>query len=136
MSWLSRRRFALFLRIRIFNGHAVKPKRNIWIPLPLLFILAFVLDVFVCVSVHAVSIVLLAFGKKRGKRTLQKQLPLAQSRNATLFFYTIELRCDALWKCARNPGGGWGKWYRCFDGLTYDSTSVENDFRGHPRRLS
>ena len=87
MSWLSRRRFALFLRIRIFNGHAVKPKRNIWIPLPLLFILAFVLDVFVCVSVHAVSIVLLAFGKKRGKRTLQKQLPLLRAVTR-LFFFT------------------------------------------------
>ena len=31
--------------------------QNIWIPLPLLFLLAFALDMFACVSVHVASIV-------------------------------------------------------------------------------
>ena len=105
MSRLSRRRVALVLRVRILNGDAVKPERNIWIPLPLLFLLAFALDMFICVSVHMVSIVLLTFGKKKRRETLQK--PLSLARAATRIFYSdaIELRFAALWEWARNPCG-------------------------------
>ena len=72
----SRRRFALVLRVRIYNRGAAKPERNIWIPLPLLFLLAFALDMFVCVSIHAVPIVLRIFRRNRGESAFQKQLPL------------------------------------------------------------
>lgn len=80
-------RVALVLRIQFFDGDAVKPKRNIWIPLPLLFLLAFALDVFVYVSVHAASIVLPAFGKKRWKDSLERLLPLLRAITR-IFFLT------------------------------------------------
>ena len=85
MNRSSRRRVALVLRIRILDGDAVKPERNIWIPLPLLFLLAFALDVFVCVSVHVASIVLPAFGKRKRRDSLQK--PLSFLRAATRMFF-------------------------------------------------
>ena len=89
MGRLSRRRFALVLRIRIRNRDAVKPERNIWIPLPLLFLLALGLDLFVCVSVHTVSIVLRIFRRNRGKSAFQKQLPLL--RVVTRLFFLTRL---------------------------------------------
>ena len=85
MSRSSRRRVALVLRVRILNGDAVKPERNIWIPLPLLFLLAFALDMFACISVHVASIVLPVFGKKRRRDSLQK--PLSFVRAVTRFFF-------------------------------------------------
>ncbi len=94
MSRSSRRRVALILRVRLLNGDAAKPERNIWIPLPLLFLLAFALDMFACVSIHVASIVLLTFGKKRWKETLQKQLSLA--RAATRIFYLTRLSYGLL----------------------------------------
>ena len=81
----SRRRIALVLRVRILSGDAVKPERNIWIPLPLLFLLAFALDMFACVSVHVASIVLLTFGKKKWGAALQK--PLSFLRATTRIFF-------------------------------------------------
>ena len=87
MSRSSRRRVALVLRVRILNGNAVKPERNIWIPLLLLFLFAFALDMFVCVSVHVTSIVLLAFGKKKRRDSLQKLLPFLRA-TTRLFFLT------------------------------------------------
>ena len=83
----SRRRIALVLRVRILNGDAVKPERNIWIPLPLLFLLAFALDMFACVSVHVASIVLLTFGKKKWGAALQKPLLLVRA-TTRIFFLT------------------------------------------------
>ena len=94
MSRSSRRRVALVLRICILDGDAVKPKRNIWIPLPLLFFLAFALDMFVCVSIHVASIVLPAFGKKRWRDSLQK--PLSLVRAATRIFYLTRLSYGLL----------------------------------------
>ena len=94
MSRSNRRRVALVLRVRILNGNAVKPERNIWIPLPLLFLLAFALDMFACVSVHVVSIVLLTFGKKRWREGLQK--PLSLVRAATRIFYLTRLSYGLL----------------------------------------
>ena len=94
MSRSSRRRVALILRVRILNGDAVKPERNIWIPLPLLFLLAFALDMFVCVSVHVASIVLSAFGKKKRRDSLQK--PLSLVRAATRIFYLTRLSYGLL----------------------------------------
>ena len=94
MSRLSRRRVALVLRVRILNGDAAKPERNIWIPLPLLFLLAFALDMFACVSVHVASIVLLTFGKKRWREALQK--PLSLARAATRIFYLTRLSYGLL----------------------------------------
>ena len=105
MSRLSRRRVALVLRVRILNGDAVKPERNIWIPLPLLFLLAFALDMFACVSVHVASIALLAFGKKKRRDSLQKPLSVSKSHNANFFSDAIKLWSAALWECARNPCG-------------------------------
>ena len=90
----SRRRVALVLRIRILNGDAVKPERNIWIPLPLLFLLVLTLDMFACISVHVVSIVLLTFGKKRWREGLQK--PLSLVRAATRIFYLTRLSYGLL----------------------------------------
>lgn len=90
----SRRRVALVLRVRILNGDAVKPERNIWIPLPFLLLLAFALDMFACVSVHVVSIVLLTFGKKRWREGLQK--PLSLVRAATRIFYLTRLSYGLL----------------------------------------
>ena len=87
MSRLSRRRVALVLRVRILNRDAAKPERNIWIPLPLLFLLAFALDMFVCVSVYMVSIVLLVFGKKKRRDSLQKLLPFLRA-TTRIFFLT------------------------------------------------
>ena len=89
MSRSSRRRFALVLRVRIYNRDAAKPERNIWIPLPLLFLLAFALDMFVCVSVHVVSIALPIFRRNRGKSAFQKQLPLL--RVVTRIFFLTRL---------------------------------------------
>jgi len=94
MSRSSRRRVALVLRVRILNGNTAKPERNIWIPLPLLFLLAFALDMFACVSVHVASIVLPAFGKKRWRDPLQKPLPLV--RAATRIFYLTRLSYGLL----------------------------------------
>ena len=94
MSRSSRRRVALVLRIRILDRDEVKPKRNIWIPLPLLFLLAFALDMFACVSVHVASIVLPAFGKKRWRDSLQK--PLSLVRAATRIFYLTRLSYGLL----------------------------------------
>ena len=94
MSRSSRRRVALILRVRLLNGDAAKPERNIWIPLPLLFLLAFALDMFACVSIHVASIVLLTFGKKRWKETLQK--PLSLVRAATRIFYLTRLSYGLL----------------------------------------
>lgn len=94
MSRLSQRRVALVLRVRILNGDAVKPERNIWVPLPLLLLLAFVLDMFVCVSVHVASIVLSVFGKKKRRDSLQKPLPLV--RAATRIFYLTRLSYGLL----------------------------------------
>ena len=94
MSRSNRRRVALVLRVRILNGDAVKPKRNIWIPLPLLFLLAFALDMFACVSVHVATIVLPAFGKKRWGEGLQKPLPLV--RAATRIFFLTRLSYGLL----------------------------------------
>ncbi len=94
MSRSSRRRVALVLRVRILNGDAAKPERNIWIPLPLLFLVAFALDMFACVSVHVASIVLLTFGKKRWKETLRK--PLSLARAATRIFYLTRLSYGLL----------------------------------------
>ncbi len=88
------RRVALVLRVRILNGDAVKPERNIWIPLPFLLLLAFALDMFACVSVHVASIVLPAFGKKRWKASLQK--PLSFVRAATRIFYLTRLSYGLL----------------------------------------
>ena len=89
-----RRRVALVLRIRILNGDAVKPERNIWIPLPLLLLLVFALDMFACISVHVVSVVLLTFGKKRWRAGLQK--PLSLVRAATRIFYLTRLSYGLL----------------------------------------
>ena len=94
MSRSSRRRVALVLRVRILNRDAVKPERNIWIPLPLLFLLAFALDMFACVSVHMASIVLPVFGKKRGRDSLQK--PLSLVRAATRIFCLTRLSYGLL----------------------------------------
>ena len=94
MSRLSRRRVALVLRVRILNGDAVKPERNIWIPLPLLFLLAFALDMFVCVSVHVASIVLSVFGKKKRRDSLQKLLSFL--RTATRIFFLTRLSYGLL----------------------------------------
>ena len=94
MSRSNRRRVALVLRVRILNGDAVKPERNIWIPLPLLFLLAFALDMFACVSVHVATIVLPAFGKKRWREGLQKPLPLV--RAATRIFFLTRLSYGLL----------------------------------------
>ena len=94
MSRSSRRRVALVLRVRILNGDAVKPERNIWIPLPLLFLLAFALDIFACISVHVASIVLLAFGKKRWRISLQK--PLSFLRATTRIFFLTRLSYGLL----------------------------------------
>ena len=94
MSRSSRRRVALILRVRILNGDAVKPERNIWIPLPLLLLLAFALDMFACVSVHVASIVLPAFDKKRWRDSLQK--PLSLVRAATRIFYLTRLSYGLL----------------------------------------
>ena len=94
MGRLRQRRVALVLRVRILNGDAVKPERNIWIPLPLLFLLAFALDMFACVSVHVASIVLPAFGKKRWEEALQK--PLSLVRAATRIFYLTRLSYGLL----------------------------------------
>ena len=94
MSRSSRRRVALVLRVRILNGDAVKPERNIWIPLPLLFLLAFALDMFACVSVHVASIVLLAFGKKKRRDSLQK--PLSFLRATTRIFFLTRLSYGLL----------------------------------------
>ena len=94
MSRSSRRRVALVLRVRILDRNAVKPERNIWIPLPLLFLLAFALDMFACVSVHVASIVLPVFGKKRWRGALQKPLPLV--RAATRIFYLTRLSYGLL----------------------------------------
>ncbi|MCE2396886.1 hypothetical protein J4G02_20390 [Candidatus Poribacteria bacterium] len=94
MSRLSQRRVALVLRVRILNGDAVKSERNIWIPLPLLLLLAFVLDMFVCVSVHVASIVFLAFGKKRWRDSFQKLLSFL--RAATRFFFLTRLSYGLL----------------------------------------
>jgi hypothetical protein len=82
-------RVALVLRVQFFDGDAVKPKRNIWIPLPLLFLLAFGVDVFACVVVHMASIVLPAFGKKRRRKLLERPLPLL--RAATRIFFLTRL---------------------------------------------
>ena len=87
MSRSSRRRIALILRVRILNGDAVKPERNIWIPLPLLLLLAFALDMFACVSVHVISLVLPAFGKKKRRDSLQK-LPSFLRAATRIFFLT------------------------------------------------
>ena len=94
MSRSSRRRVALVLRVRILNGDAAKPERNIWIPLPLLFLLAFALDIFVCISVHVASIVFLVFGKKKWREALQK--PLSLVRAATRIFYLTRLSYGLL----------------------------------------
>ena len=94
MSRSSRRRVALVLRVRILDGDAVKPKRNIWIPLPLLLLLAFALDMFACVSVHVTSIVLPAFGKKKRRDSLQK--PLLLVRAATRIFFLTRLSYGLL----------------------------------------
>ncbi|MYE91381.1 hypothetical protein F4X33_20570 [Candidatus Poribacteria bacterium] len=94
MSRSNRRRVALVLRIRILDRDAVKPKRNIWIPLPLLFLLAFALDMFACVSIHVASIVLLTFGKKKWGAALQK--PLSFLRAATRLFYLTRLSYGLL----------------------------------------
>ena len=94
MSRSNRRRVALVLRVRILNGDAVKPERNIWIPLPLLFLLAFALDMFACVSVHVASIVLPTFGKKRWRDSLQK--PLSFLRVATRIFFLTRLSYGLL----------------------------------------
>jgi len=94
MSRSSRRRVALVLRVRILNGDAVKPERNIWIPLPLLFFLAFALDMFACVSVHVATIVLPAFSKKRWGEGLRK--PLSLVRAATRIFYLTRLSYGLL----------------------------------------
>ena len=94
MSRSGRRRVALVLRVRILNGDAAKPERNIWIPLPLLFLLAFALDMFVCVSVHVASIVLPVFGKKKRRDSLQK--PLSLVRAATRIFYLTRLSYGLL----------------------------------------
>ena len=80
-------RVALVLRIQFFDGDTVKPKRNISIPIPLLFLLAFALDVFVYVSVHAASIVLPAFGQKRWRKSLERPLPLLRAITR-IFFLT------------------------------------------------
>ena len=94
MSRSNRRCVALVLRVRILNGDAVKPERNIWIPLPLLFLLAFALDMFACVSVHVASIVLPTFGKKRWRDSLQK--PLSFLRVATRIFFLTRLSYGLL----------------------------------------
>ena len=94
MSRSNRRHIALVLRVRILDGDAVKPERNIWIPLPLLFLLAFALDMFACVSVHGVSIVLLAFGKKKRRDSLQK--PLSFLRATTRIFFLTRLSYGLL----------------------------------------
>ena len=94
MSRSSRRCVALVLRVRILNGDAVKPERNIWIPLPLLLLLAFALDTFACISVHVASIALPAFGKKRWRNSLQK--PLSLVRAATRIFYLTRLSYGLL----------------------------------------
>ena len=96
----SRRRIALVLRVRILSGDAVKPERNIWIPLPLLFLLAFALDMFACVSVHVASIVLLTFGEEKMGSGTSKTAIVSKSHNANFFSDTIELRSAALWECA------------------------------------
>ena len=94
MSRSNRRCVALVLRVRILNGDAVKPERNIWIPLPLLFLLAFALDMFACVSVHVASIVLPTFSKKRWRDSLQK--PLSFLRVATRIFFLTRLSYGLL----------------------------------------
>lgn len=94
MSRSSRRRVALILRVRILNGDAAKPERNIWIPLPFLFLLAFALDMFACVSVHVASIVLLVFGKKKRRDSFQK--PLSLVRAVTRIFYLTRLSYGLL----------------------------------------
>ena len=94
MSRSSRRRVALVLRVRILSGDAVKPERNIWIPLPLLLLLAFALDMFACVSVHVASIVLPVFSKKRWRDSLQK--PLSLVRATTRIFYLTRLSYGLL----------------------------------------
>lgn len=82
-------RVALVLRVQFFDGDAAKPKRTIWVPLPLLFLLALCLDVFVYVSVHVASIVIPAFGKKRWRKSLERPLPLL--RAATRIFFLTRL---------------------------------------------
>ena len=94
MSRSSRRRVALVLRVRILDGDAVKPERNIWIPLPFLLLLAFALDIFACISIHVASIALLAFGKKKRRDSLQK--PLSFLRATTRIFFLTRLSYGLL----------------------------------------
>ena len=87
-------RVALVLRIQFLNADAAKPKRTIWLPLPLLFLLALCLDVFVCVVVHMASIVIPAFGKRRWSGALKR--PLALLRAVTRIFILTRLSYGVL----------------------------------------
>lgn len=85
---------ALVLRIQFLGRDAAKPKRNIWIPLPFLFLLALALDLFICVSVHLVSIVLPVFGNRRWRGALETPLPLL--RAVTRIFFLTRLSYGVL----------------------------------------
>jgi len=79
---------ALFLRVRIYDGDAAKPKIRFSIPLPLLFCFSIGLEAFACVVLHLTSIAVLPFVSKRKKTPSLKRLMRLLRKISRLFFLT------------------------------------------------
>ena len=90
-----RLQLALFLRVRIYDGDASKPKIRFSIPLPLLFCFSIGLELFACVVLHLTSIVLLFVSKRAKVASFKRMMPLlrAMSRRFFLTQFSYALMC-------------------------------------------
>ena len=86
---------AWLLRIRIYDGNAEKPKIRFSLPLPVIFGFSIALDVFACVALHVVSIVLPFVYRKKEKPDFMKIMPLLRglSRGFFLTKLSFALMC-------------------------------------------
>ena len=80
--------FALFLRVRIYDGDVGKPKIRFSIPLPLLFCFSIGFDTFACVVLHLTSMAVLPFVSKRNKTLSLKKMMRLLRKISRGFFLT------------------------------------------------
>jgi hypothetical protein len=77
--------FALFLRVRIYDGDVGKPKIRFSIPLPLIFCFSMGLDAFACLVLHLASVILPFVARRKKGLAFRRMMPLLRKMSRGFF---------------------------------------------------
>ncbi len=77
--------FALFLRVRIYDGDVDKSKIRFSIPLPLIFCFSMGLDALACLVLHLTSVILPFVSRRKKRLAFRRMMPLLRKMSRGFF---------------------------------------------------